>query len=140
MSMQSTDVDAYIWLFNNDLSTLIAADDDSGTGLDAFATLNLAAGTYVILAGTALPEPQFGAYTLTLSFELDNDGLPDAMDNCPSVTNPEQIDTDRDGLGDACDDDNDNITDQVELAKGTNPLVNEAAVISIINSIILNVD
>ena len=75
-----------------------------------------------------------------MSFELDNDGLPDAIDNCPSVNNPEQIDTDRDGLGDACDDDNDNITDQVELAKGTNPLVNEAAVISIINSIILNVD
>lgn len=33
----------------------------------------------------------------------DADAVPDARDNCPGVTNPSQTDTDRDGLGDACD-------------------------------------
>lgn len=72
VSMQSADVDSFIWLFNNDLSTLIATDDDSGGNLNALTTQNLAAGTYVILANTALIEPEFGDYSLTLSFERDN--------------------------------------------------------------------
>ena len=33
----------------------------------------------------------------------DGDGVPDATDNCPGVTNPAQADGDGDGLGDACD-------------------------------------
>ena len=37
----------------------------------------------------------------------DNDGLTDGADNCPRVANPEQIDTDGDLYGDACDDDDD---------------------------------
>lgn len=35
--------------------------------------------------------------------DKDDDGLDDGFDNCPSVANPEQLDTDKDKLGDACD-------------------------------------
>jgi hypothetical protein len=43
--------------------------------------------------------------------DSDNDGVPDDTDNCPSVPNPDQTDTDLayvDDGGDACDDDDDN--------------------------------
>jgi hypothetical protein len=35
--------------------------------------------------------------------DTDGDGVGDACDVCPSVGNPDQFDTDGDGLGDACD-------------------------------------
>jgi len=35
--------------------------------------------------------------------DSDEDGLPDAVDNCPEVANPEQRDSDADYVGDACD-------------------------------------
>ena len=40
--------------------------------------------------------------------DSDGDGIPDAADNCPSVSNPDQADFDSDGQGNACDDDDDN--------------------------------
>jgi len=34
--------------------------------------------------------------------DTDNDGVPDAQDNCPTVPNTDQADSNHDGIGDAC--------------------------------------
>ena len=38
-----------------------------------------------------------------LNPDTDTDGVNDPADNCPTVSNPDQADTDKDGTGDACD-------------------------------------
>lgn len=43
--------------------------------------------------------------------DVDGDGVPNASDNCPSIANPDQADSDHDGIGDACD----------PTSQGTNP-------------------
>jgi len=50
--------------------------------------------------------------------DQDDDGIPDYIDNCISVSNPTQLNTDTDQLGDACDsdDDNDGLPDTYEDA------------------------
>jgi cysteine-rich repeat protein len=35
--------------------------------------------------------------------DIDNDGINGCLDNCPAVNNPNQADTDFDGIGDVCD-------------------------------------
>ena len=59
-------------------------------------------------AHVVFDQPATGSDTLLVCGDTDLDGVPDncpgmPRDNCVSVPNPDQVDTDGDGLGDACD-------------------------------------
>jgi hypothetical protein len=55
-----------------------------------------------------------------LNMDMDNDGINDDVDNCPNTPNPNQVDTNGDGTGDACeDDDNDGVINADDLCPGT---------------------
>lgn len=57
-------------------------------------------------ADLGLPGPSAGEPgTITFSFDgdVDDDGIFNPTDNCPTYYNPDQLDTDGDGMGDACD-------------------------------------
>ncbi|MAY35178.1 MAG: hypothetical protein CMN84_03655, partial [Spongiibacteraceae bacterium] len=58
-----------------------------------------------------------------LAADDDGDGIANGMDNCPATANEDQLDTDGDQRGDACDldDDNDGLLDEDEATKDTNP-------------------
>jgi hypothetical protein len=61
--------------------------------------------------------------TLTVNDDIDNDTVPNAIDNCPNDANTNQADLDNDNLGDACDNDSDNdqMPDDYEIANGLDP-------------------
>ena len=54
--------------------------------------------------------------------DMDGDGIEDDLDNCPEIANADQLDTDNDGIGNACDEDDDN--DGCLDEDDANPLVN----------------
>ena len=56
--------------------------------------------TATISVGTT---PWRVAITPLVDSDADDDGVPDDTDNCPTVSNADQVDTNNDGVGDACD-------------------------------------
>ena len=55
-------------------------------------------------SGTAAPGPDAPPGTGSgKPGDLDGDGVPDSVDNCPTVANPDQFNEDGDKFGDACD-------------------------------------
>ena len=73
----------------------------------------------------------------------DFDGVPNSTDNCPSDSNPSQLDMDDDGTGDACDLEN-RITSDVTLTQSTTSLgdviVQGGAVLTVNAGVNLDID
>jgi CSLREA domain-containing protein len=94
-------------------------------------------GVQVVFVGNIAGNPDTTQGVFIASLDSDSDGILDFLDNCPTLTNTDQRNTDAslaaaganvvgDALGNACDpdDDNDGFSDVVESSAGTNPLDN----------------
>ncbi|MEE9343542.1 MAG: choice-of-anchor B family protein [Gammaproteobacteria bacterium] len=74
-------------------------------------------------------EPERDDNEILLSLEIladqDSDGVADSHDNCPTLSNPSQLDTDNDGEGDVCDSDidGDGLSNVLEVQIGTSTLL-----------------
>lgn len=76
---------------------------------------------------TGMAQPHMMAGTSWTPPDADNDGIPDAQDNCPNIANNDQLNNDADAQGDVCDDDDDNdgLTDAFEISINTNPFLSD---------------
>jgi len=113
---ENTDYDAILSVYGGEAAcscpeggdlSIVCGDDSCGVGAGP-PTVTLPVNVdecYLIRVGGWQSGTGFGTFNLNMDCQpdADGDGLCTIFDNCPNDFNPDQVDTDRDGLGDACD-------------------------------------
>ncbi|MGK0442582.1 MAG: hypothetical protein ACJA0N_002394 [Pseudohongiellaceae bacterium] len=82
---------------------------DGALGSSSLLTTQLSIGSHTITASVTdedgLTETSTPSIQLTILADPDLDGIEDSLDNCPTMSNSDQLDNDTDGVGNVCDDD-----------------------------------
>ncbi|RME51970.1 MAG: hypothetical protein D6795_07320, partial [Deltaproteobacteria bacterium] len=93
------------------ISVVSVVEDTSETNPFLRVTIDIAANATIGLRNVTVENVGVGQTTFIDGFEVkgcqtfsdaDGDGICDAVDNCPEINNPDQADSDADGVGDAC--------------------------------------
>jgi RHS repeat-associated protein len=101
-------VDGQEVLADMDSSLQLAAPQDYKVGGRPYNTFLEGSMDEVRLSSTARSPEEIQAHwtnaqsCVAPGLDTDGDGIPDPVDNCPSHPNPDQADSDGDGIGDAC--------------------------------------
>ena len=81
---------------------------------------------FAVKANDGLDDSDAAIFRMNFMADADGDGIGDEDDNCPNTANADQLDTDGDSQGDACDEDDDN--DGVPDSSDAFPLDSEESV------------
>jgi hypothetical protein len=102
-------------------SSTCTATADSGYEFDSWTGACAGQGATCSLTNITSDKTSAASF---VPLDSDDDDIDDPIDNCPLISNVDQLDTDSDGTGDACDTDDDN--DGVDDDRDNCPLVSNA--------------
>ncbi|WP_216426520.1 GDSL-type esterase/lipase family protein [Arcanobacterium phocae] len=93
----NSDIESYAWDFDSD------GQPDATTTENKVSHAFTTVGEHTVSVTITDKDKQIAIATIMVDVTEDGDLVDQSIDNCPDVANEDQLDTDSDGIGDACD-------------------------------------